>query len=79
SQKLVIGTVYQEVNLLANLSIAENLFLGRQPRRFGMTDVLAMNRKARDLLSCYVVDIDVTAELGRFSVAVQQVVAIALK
>ncbi|MGO8100286.1 galactofuranose ABC transporter, ATP-binding protein YtfR [Rhizobium leguminosarum] len=77
AQKLGIGTVYQEVNLLANLSVAENLFLGRQPRRFGMTDVRAMNRKARDLLSGYGVDIDVTAELGRFSVAVQQVVAIA--
>ncbi|MBY5807231.1 ATP-binding cassette domain-containing protein [Rhizobium leguminosarum] len=77
AQKLGIGTVYQEVNLLANLSVAENLFLGRQPRRFGMTDVRAMNRKARDLLAGYGVDIDVTAELGRFSVAVQQVVAIA--
>jgi simple sugar transport system ATP-binding protein len=77
AQKLGIGTVYQEVNLLANLSVAENLFLGRQPRRFGMTDVRAMNRKARDLLTGYGIDIDVTAELGRFSVAVQQVVAIA--
>jgi simple sugar transport system ATP-binding protein len=42
-----------------------------------MTDVRSMNRKARDLLAGYGVDIDVTAELGRFSVAVQQVVAIA--
>ncbi|WP_434713115.1 sugar ABC transporter ATP-binding protein [Rhizobium sp. YTUHZ045] len=77
AQKLGIGTVYQEVNLLANLSVAENLFLGRQPRRFGMTDVRAMNRKARELLAGYGIDIDVTAELARFSVAVQQVVAIA--
>ena len=38
AQKLGIGTVYQEVNLLPNLSVAENLFLGRQPRRFGMVD-----------------------------------------
>ncbi|WP_141678164.1 ATP-binding cassette domain-containing protein, partial [Rhizobium leguminosarum] len=56
AQKLGIGTVYQEVNLLSNLSVAENLFLGRQPRRFGMTDVRSMNRKARDLLSGYGVD-----------------------
>ncbi|WP_454849400.1 galactofuranose ABC transporter, ATP-binding protein YtfR [Rhizobium binxianense] len=77
AQKLGIGTVYQEVNLLANLSVAENLFLGRQPRRLGMVDVRAMNSAARELLSRYGVEIDVTAELGRFSVAVQQVVAIA--
>ncbi|WP_106795631.1 galactofuranose ABC transporter, ATP-binding protein YtfR [Rhizobium sp. H4] len=77
AQNLGIGTVYQEVNLLSNLSVAENLFLGRQPRRFGMTDVRAMNRKARELLAGYGIDIDVTAELSRFSVAVQQVVAIA--
>ncbi|MEZ2132043.1 MULTISPECIES: galactofuranose ABC transporter, ATP-binding protein YtfR [unclassified Sinorhizobium] len=77
AQKLGIGTVYQEVNLLANLSVAENLFLGRQPKRFGMVDVRAMNRQARELLARYGMDIDVTAQLDRFSVAVQQVVAIA--
>src|SRR6187402_3619184 len=36
AQRLGIGTVYQEVNLLPNLSVAENLFLGRQPRQFGL-------------------------------------------
>jgi simple sugar transport system ATP-binding protein len=77
AQKLGIGTVYQEVNLLPNLSVAENLFLGRQPRRFGMIDIRAMNRQARELLVQYGMDIDVTAQLDRFSVAVQQVVAIA--
>ena len=77
AQKLGIGTVYQEVNLLSNLSVAENLYLGRQPKRFGMIDVRAMNRQARLLLDQYGMDIDVTAQLDRFSVAVQQVVAIA--
>ena len=77
AQKLGIGTVYQEVNLLPNLSVAENLFLGRQPRRFGFVDINAMNRKARELLQGYGIDIDVTAQLDRYSVAVQQVVAIA--
>jgi monosaccharide-transporting ATPase len=77
AQKLGIGTVYQEVNLLPNLSVAENLFLGRQPRRFGMVDTRAMNRVARELLAQYGLDIDVTAQLDRFSVAVQQVIAIA--
>ncbi|MCF3638743.1 sugar ABC transporter ATP-binding protein [Rhizobium sp. TRM95111] len=77
AQGLGIGTVYQEVNLLPNLSVAENLFLGRQPRRFGLVDARAMNRQARALLADYELDIDVTADLARYSVAVQQVVAIA--
>jgi len=77
AQQLGIGTVYQEVNLLPNLTVAENLFLGRQPRRFGLVDARAMNRRARALLAEYDLDIDVTAGLSAYSVAVQQVVAIA--
>ncbi|MBB3318970.1 simple sugar transport system ATP-binding protein [Rhizobium sp. BK181] len=77
AQRLGIGTVYQEVNLLPNLSVAENLYLGRQPKRFGMIDVRAMNQQARALLDQYGIEVDVTAQLDRFSVAVQQVVAIA--
>ncbi|MCZ3378619.1 galactofuranose ABC transporter, ATP-binding protein YtfR [Rhizobium sp. AG207R] len=77
AQKLGIGTVYQEVNLLPNLSVAENLFLGRQPRRFGMVTSRVMNQMARDLLSQYGLDIDVGRQLDRFSVAIQQVIAIA--
>jgi galactofuranose transport system ATP-binding protein len=77
AQKLGIGTVYQEVNLLPNLTVAENLFLGRQPRRFGMTRAREMNRQSRALLVQYGLDIDPAAPLAQFSVAVQQVVAIA--
>ncbi|QRM55484.1 galactofuranose ABC transporter, ATP-binding protein YtfR [Sinorhizobium sp. BG8] len=77
AQNLGIGTVYQEVNLLPNLSVAENLFLGRQPRHFGFVQTRKMNRLARELLAEYELDLDVTAELSRFSVAIQQVVAIA--
>jgi len=77
AQKLGIGTVYQEVNLLTNLTVAENLFLGRQPKRFGLTDVGEMNRRSRAILDTYGLHIDVTAPLANFSVAIQQVVAIA--
>ncbi|PST23838.1 sugar ABC transporter ATP-binding protein [Mesorhizobium plurifarium] len=77
AQGLGIGTVYQEVNLLPNLTVAENLFLGRQPRRFGMVDTRAMNRNARELLAEYELDVDVTRDLASYSVAIQQVVAIA--
>lgn len=77
AQALGIGTVYQEVNLLTNLTVAENLFLGREPRRFGMTNVREMNRLSRGILDAYGLNIDVTAPLANFSVAIQQVVAIA--
>ncbi|SKA29742.1 galactofuranose ABC transporter, ATP-binding protein YtfR [Consotaella salsifontis] len=77
AQALGIGTVYQEVNLLPNLSVAENLYLGRQPKRFGMIDMRAMNRLSRELLKRYGLDIDVAAPLSSFSVAIQQIIAIA--
>ena len=72
-----IGTVYQEVNLLPNRSVAENLMLGRQPRRFGLVQKAATERIAQALLARYGLNVDVRAELGSFSVAVQQIVAIA--
>jgi simple sugar transport system ATP-binding protein len=72
-----IGTVYQEVNLLPNRSVAENLFLGRQPSRFGLVRKREIETRARQLLDRYGLDIDVRAELCEFSVAVQQIVAIA--
>ena len=72
-----IGTVYQEVNLLPNRSVAENLMLGRQPRRFGLLHKTATETAARALLARYGLSVDVQAELGGFSVAVQQIVAIA--
>jgi simple sugar transport system ATP-binding protein len=72
-----IGTVYQEVNLLPNRSVAENLFLGRQPTRFGLVRRREIEDRARQLMAGYGLDIDVRAELSEFSVAVQQIVAIA--
>ncbi|NGO65621.1 sugar ABC transporter ATP-binding protein [Rhizobium daejeonense] len=71
-----IGTVYQEVNLLPNRSVAENLYLGHQPTRFGFVRKSLIARNARALLARYGLDIDVEAELGSYSVAVQQIVAI---
>ncbi|WP_244631188.1 sugar ABC transporter ATP-binding protein [Aureimonas sp. ME7] len=76
AQGLGIGTVYQEVNLLPNLSVAENLFLGRQPTRFGFTDGRAMRRRTAALLQSYGLPVDPATTLGQLSVAVQQLVAI---
>ncbi|MBY0419109.1 MAG: ATP-binding cassette domain-containing protein, partial [Pararheinheimera sp.] len=77
AQQAGISTVYQEVNLLPNLSVAHNLFLGSEPKRFGLINKKAMANQARQLLSTFGLDIDVTAPLSEFSVAVQQLVAIA--
>lgn len=72
-----ISTVYQEVNLCPNLSVAENLFLGREPKRFGAIDWKTMNKKAAEVFADLDIDIDVTANLDHYSVAIQQMVAIA--
>ena len=72
-----IGTVYQEVNLLPNRSVAENLFLGRQPTRWGLIRRKEIETRAREVLVTYGLDIDVREELSSYSVAVQQIVAIA--
>ena len=50
AQDAGISTVYQEVNLCTNLTVAENILLGREPRRFGRIDYRAMNRRAAELL-----------------------------
>ncbi len=69
------------MNLCPNLSVAENIFAGRQPRkpwsRGGGIDWRTLNARARELLQRLDVDIDVRRELGGYSVALQQMVAIA--
>ncbi len=76
AQELGISAVYQEINLIPTLSVAENIFLGRQPRRFGLVNMQAANRRARELLKAFNVDIDVTRDLSSYSIALQQIVAI---
>jgi len=75
--KAGIATVYQEVNLAPNLSVAQNLFLGRQPTRFGLVREREMRRRAAALLAEFGLSIDVAAPLERYSVAIQHIVAIA--
>ena len=76
AQELGISTVYQEVNLCPNLTVAENLLIGRQPMRWGRVDWKAMNRRAREVLRGLDIEIDVTRPLGSYSVAIQQMAAI---
>ncbi len=77
AQEQGIGTVYQEVNLLPNLTVAQNLMFGREPRRWGLIDSRALRAEARETLRPYGLDIDVDRDLGSYSVAIQQIVAIA--
>ena len=76
SQELGISTVYQEVNLCTNISVAENIMLGREPHRFGSIDWKKMNERAQEAINRLSIDIDVTQLLGNYSVAIQQMVAI---
>jgi galactofuranose transport system ATP-binding protein len=77
AQDLGIRTVYQEVNLCPNLSVAENICAGRFPRKWGRIDWTAVHAEARRVLKQMDLDIDVTAPLSRYSLSVQQMVAIA--
>ncbi|ENN3860551.1 sugar ABC transporter ATP-binding protein [Escherichia coli] len=76
AQQLGIGTVYQEVNLLPNMSVADNLFIGREPKRFGLLRRKEMEKRATELMASYSFSLDVREPLNRFSVAMQQIVAI---
>ena len=81
AQALGISTVYQEVNLCPNLSVAENIFAGRYPRKGAAgawrIDWAQMNAQAEEWLARLNLRIDVTRRLDSYAVAVQQMVAIA--
>ena len=77
AQSLGIGTVYQEVNLLPNMTVAENLFIGREPKRFGFIDRKKMNQEAQKIMLEIGFELDVTLPLNNYSVAMQQIIAIA--
>ncbi|KVO29668.1 sugar ABC transporter ATP-binding protein [Burkholderia ubonensis] len=72
-----IQTLYQEVNLCANLSVAENIFAGRQPMRRGAIDWKAIHARSRAALAELDLSLDVTRSLDAYPIAVQQMVAIA--
>jgi simple sugar transport system ATP-binding protein len=77
AQRLGISTVYQEVNLCTNLSVAENILLGREGTSNVAIRWRAMRKKAQALLAELNVHIDVAAPLSSYPLAVQQMVAIA--
>ena len=76
AQAAGISTVYQEVNLLPNLSVGENVMLGHEPRSGAGIDWRAAHAEAARHLSNLGVDIDTHSMLSSHSIALQQLVAI---
>ncbi|MEV1044248.1 sugar ABC transporter ATP-binding protein [Streptomyces sp. NPDC049916] len=77
AERLGIATIYQEFNLVPDLTVAENIFLGRQPRRFGLVDHRRMREDARELLRRVGVDVAPDAKVRDLGIARLQMVEIA--
>lgn len=77
AQRAGISTIYQEINLVPNLTVAENIFLGRQPQKRGGIDWEAMEKAADQLVESLGVKIDVKSLAGKLSMPMQQMVAMA--
>ncbi len=79
AQRLGVGMIYQEFNLVPWMTVAENIYLGREPRRGGglLLDRAAMRAGARELLARIGADIDPARAVNSLSVAGQQMVEIA--
>ncbi|WP_327287623.1 sugar ABC transporter ATP-binding protein [Streptomyces sp. NBC_01198] len=76
AQQAGISTVYQEVNLCQNLSVAENILIGHEPVRAGRIRWKELRRQALQLVTRFGLDLDVSAPVGSYPLAVQQLVAI---
>ncbi|GAA2346800.1 sugar ABC transporter ATP-binding protein [Saccharopolyspora halophila] len=77
AEKLGIATIHQEMALVPQLTVAENIYLGRPPRRFGVLDRAALRRDARAILDRMGLSLDVDAVVGELGVAQRQLVEIA--
>src|SRR5210317_56093 len=71
-----LSTVYQEINLIPALSVAENIYIGREPTRLGCIDWRSITSRAKTAIKKLDLDIDVTLPVSSYSVAIQQLVAI---
>ncbi|MBA2344383.1 MAG: sugar ABC transporter ATP-binding protein [Rubrobacter sp.] len=77
AQELGISTIYQEFNLVPQLTTAENIFLGRQPRRFGLVNRRKMGEEARRILERMKVRVDANALVSNLGIPQRQMVEIA--
>ncbi|WP_030737758.1 sugar ABC transporter ATP-binding protein [Streptomyces griseus] len=78
AQQAGISTIYQEVNLVPLMSVARNIFLGREPKnRLGLIDFSRMNRETTELLDGFGVRVDPKRPLHTLGIGTQQMVALA--
>lgn len=77
AQTLGIGFIHQELNLCDNLSVADNIFMGRERKNGILSDARTMQTDAKQLLGELGIDIDPTMRVSRLSTAQQQLVEIA--
>ncbi|WP_412050162.1 sugar ABC transporter ATP-binding protein [Hoeflea sp. Naph1] len=78
AQAAGVATVYQEFSLVPQLSVARNIFLGREPRtRLGLIDPARLTADTQALLERFSIELDPSAEVSSLSVAQQQMVEIA--
>ena len=77
AESLGISTVYQEINLIPHLSVAENICLGRQHTFLGTILWGSIKRHAQQAMGRLGINIDVTREVASYSIAIQQMIAIA--
>lgn len=73
-----IGIIHQELSLMNDLTVAQNIFIGREPRnRLGLLDHAALNKEAEAIFDYMNVSMDVRTEVGMLTIALQQMVEIA--
>ena len=73
-----ISVIYQELALVSQMTVAENIFLGREPRKyFGIVDKKRLKIEAKKLLKQLGFEVDMDMEVGEMTVAYQQMVEIA--
>ena len=77
AQDLGISIIHQELNLMNHLTVAQNIFIGREPRRGPFLDEAALNAKARQLFDELHLNLDPRTRVGTLAVAQQQMVEIA--
>jgi len=74
---LGIALIHQELNLAQNLDVAANLFLGREPRRWGLIDSARLQREAGQFLQAVGLDVSPDTRVGSLAIGQQQLVEIA--
>jgi ribose transport system ATP-binding protein len=72
-----VALIHQEIRMIPGLSVAENIFLGRLPRRAGRVDRSAMERESRRVLELLGIDLDPRRRIAGLSMAAQQSIEIA--